>query len=78
MSDDDYSRYDRSPRFRDEGYRRPYTGRFFGSPDRGGEDRYRPMAGDYGRSSERELGRRPSQQLFRHGFDRRVAARPAL
>ena len=30
MSDDDFGRYDRQPRFRDEGYRRPYTGRFSG------------------------------------------------
>lgn len=62
MSDDEYSRYDRSPRFRDEGYRRPYTGRFFGSQDRSGESRYRSMAGDYGRSSERDWdeGRRSS------------------
>ena len=28
MSDEDFSRYERSPRWRDEGYRRPYTGRF--------------------------------------------------
>ena len=40
-SDEDFSRFDRQPRFRDEGYRRPYTGRFFGrggfgdDPDRG-------------------------------------------
>lgn len=26
----DYGQFDRSPRFRDEGYRRPYTGRFSG------------------------------------------------
>ncbi len=56
MSDDEYSRYDRNPRFRDEGYRRPYTGRFSGDQDRGGEGRYRPMAGDYGRSGERDWG----------------------
>ena len=40
MSDEDFSRFERSPRWRDEGYRRPYTGRFssrqdFGGPDRG-------------------------------------------
>ena len=52
MSDEEYSRYDRSPRFRDEGPRRPYTGRFFGRRDQGPGDRYRPMAGDYGRSSD--------------------------
>src|SRR5436190_20393059 len=28
--EDDNSRYDRQARFRDEGSRRPYTGRFFG------------------------------------------------
>ena len=62
MSDDEYSRFDRNPRFRDEGYRRPYTGRFSGNQDRGGEGRYRPMTGDYGRSNERDWdeGRRSS------------------
>jgi len=40
MSDDDYSRYDRQPKFRDEGYRRPYTGRFSGSRFGGGEERF--------------------------------------
>ena len=28
MSDEDFGRFERSPRWRDEGYRRPYTGRF--------------------------------------------------
>jgi hypothetical protein len=51
MSDDEFSRYDRSPRFRDEGYRRPYTGRFTGRRDFG-PDRNRPITGDFGRSSE--------------------------
>ena len=51
MSDDDYSRYDRQPRFRDEGYRRPYTGRSVGRPDEG---RSRPLTGDYGRSGSRD------------------------
>ena len=50
MSDDDYSRYDRQPRFRDEGYRRPYTGRFSGGRDSGSEGRYRPFTGDYSRT----------------------------
>ena len=54
MSDDDYSRYDRQPKFRDEGYRRPYTGRSFGRQNFGSDDRYRPMAGDYGRSGSRD------------------------
>jgi hypothetical protein len=53
MSDDDFSRFERSPRWRDEGYRRPYTGRFAGrqesGPDRGDSAPYRPLAGDYGR-----------------------------
>jgi len=38
--DDDYNRYDRQARFRDEGYRRPYTGRFTGRPSSGGDDRF--------------------------------------
>ena len=55
MSDDDFGRFERSPRWRDEGYRRPYTGRSTGRPgstdfgtDRGDRP-YRPMTGDYGR-----------------------------
>ena len=56
MSDEDFGRYDRQPPFRDEGPRRPYTGRSFGrqQQDRGSEGRYRPMAGDYGRSSDQD------------------------
>jgi len=60
MSDEDFSRYERRPGFRDEGYRRPYTGRFSGRSDfgSGGMDRgdrpYRPMTGDYGRGQEFE------------------------
>ena len=50
MSDEDYSRYDHQPKFRDEGYRRPYTGRFGGGRGYGSEGRYRPYTGDYGRS----------------------------
>lgn len=62
-------------RFRDEGYRRPYTGRSASRPDTGGGS-YQPMAGDYGRfgperafqedrfdrgSSQREVqGQRPA------------------
>lgn len=42
--DDEYSRgssrYDRQPRFRDEGYRRPYTGRSFGRGGFGDSDQY--------------------------------------
>ena len=36
--DDDLGRYDRQTRFRDEGYRRPYTGRFSGRRFSGGDD----------------------------------------
>jgi len=60
MSDEDFSRYERSPRWRDEGYRRPYTGRFTGrdesGPDRG-ERPYRPFTGDYGRGFEDRVER---------------------
>jgi hypothetical protein len=55
MSDDDFSRYERSPRWRDEGYRRPYTGRSASRDNFGGDDRgRRPMTGDYGRGGEFE------------------------
>lgn len=40
MSDDEFSRYDRNPRFRDEGPRRPYTGRFQGRRSFGDDDRF--------------------------------------
>ena len=56
-SDRDYDRYQRSPRWQGEGYRRPYTGRFTGRPDEGPDRGYRPMTGDYGRSSEWNEGR---------------------
>jgi hypothetical protein len=60
MTDDDFSSFERSPRWRDEGYRRPYTGRFTGrqesGPDRSREP-YRPMAGDYGRGSDERMER---------------------
>lgn len=36
--DEDFGRYDRQSRFRDEGYRRPYTGRFTGRRSFGGDD----------------------------------------
>jgi hypothetical protein len=53
--------FDRSARHRDEGYRRPYTGRSGGFDDPGRrESGYQPMTGDYGRSSrfdrDRERG----------------------
>jgi hypothetical protein len=38
MGEEDFGRYDRQARFRDEGYRRPYTGRFTGRPSHGRED----------------------------------------
>lgn len=38
FGDDEYSRYDRQARFRDEGYRRPYTGRFSGRRGLGGDE----------------------------------------
>ena len=62
MSDEDFSRFERSPRWRDEGYRRPYTGRFAGRQDEG-DDRgergrgYRPMTGDYGRNMDERMER---------------------
>ena len=40
IGDDDQNRYDRQARFRDEGYRRPYTGRFAGRSSFGGDDRF--------------------------------------
>jgi hypothetical protein len=61
MSDEDFSRFERSPRWRDEGYRRPYTGRFTGrqefGPDRSERPGrpYRPFAGDYGRGVDERL-----------------------
>jgi hypothetical protein len=47
-SDDELGRYERQPRFRDEGYRRPYTGRFAGRRSGGDDDRF-----DRGFSPER-------------------------
>ena len=52
MSDDDFSRFERSPRWRDEGYRRPYTGRPASRQDSGGE-RLGPERG-FGRSGDFE------------------------
>jgi hypothetical protein len=60
MSDEDFGRFERSPRWRDEGYRRPYTGGSGGrqefGPERGREP-YRPMTGDYGRGFDERLER---------------------
>ena len=51
---DDYSRFDRQARFQDEGYRRPYTGRFLGRSGFGGDDRFdRSPASDRGWSQDR-------------------------
>ncbi len=59
--DSESDRFDRGPKYRDEGYRRPYTGRYSGRQDFGGreprEGGYRPMTGDYGRASERGFER---------------------
>jgi hypothetical protein len=38
--EDENARYERQARFRDEGYRRPYTGRFFGRRGFGDSDQY--------------------------------------
>jgi hypothetical protein len=60
MSDEDFSRYERSPRWRDEGYRRPYTGRFAGRQDFGPgrfNEPYRPPAGEPGRGFDERLER---------------------
>jgi hypothetical protein len=63
LSDDDYSRYDRSPRFRDEGYRRPYTGRFTGRRPSGDDDRFdRGYPPERGWSERWETG--PSRRDF--------------
>lgn len=51
--EEDQGAFDRSARVRDEGNRRPYTGRSTGRPESGGSD-YRPMTGDYGRAAERD------------------------
>ncbi len=55
VGDDDYDRFERRARWRNEGYRRPYTGRpasrsDFGEDRDSGDRPYRPMTGDYGRS----------------------------
>ncbi|QDP19927.1 DUF2171 domain-containing protein [Sphingomonas xanthus] len=52
LSDDDFSRQDRSPKYRDEGYRRPYTGRFTGQRNYGSDDQYRSRA--WSRSPNRD------------------------
>jgi hypothetical protein len=65
MSDEDFGRFERSPRWRDEGYRRPYTGRSAGrpdtgdrfGPDRGNREPYRPLTGDYGRGFDERMER---------------------
>jgi hypothetical protein len=47
MSDDDWDRYERRPRWRDEGYRRPYTGRFTGRQDWDRGERVAGRSGDF-------------------------------
>jgi hypothetical protein len=61
FGDEDTSRFDRGARYRDEGYRRPYTGRFFGR--RGsGDDQDRGFGADRGwqersdRQGQRDFG----------------------
>ena len=63
MTDDDFGRFDRQARFRDEGYRRPYTGRFGGRRAFGGDDdRFdRGPASDRGWSERWE--RAPSREF---------------
>ena len=62
MGRSDYGQYERSPRFRDEGYRRPYTGRISG---RGfGESGYRETGFDRGPSREDRFDRGSSQREF--------------
>lgn len=72
MSDDDFGRFERSPRWRDEGYRRPYTGRFTGrqefGPDRGrgGFDERLERGGSYygvGAHHDRHYGEWRARQL---------------
>jgi len=62
-SDDDVGRYDRQARFRDEGYRRPYTGRSSGYRSSGGsDDRFdRGLSSDRGWSERWE--RAPSREF---------------
>ena len=69
--DRDYDRFERSPRWRDEGYRRPYTGRYSGRGDFGSErSGYRPFTGDYGRSSEFEREQSFDRSSYGDNMDR--------
>ena len=68
-ADRDYGRFEQNPRWRDEGYRRPYTGRFSGSSGRG-EEGYRPLTGDYGRSNDFEREQSFADQTFGDGWNR--------
>jgi len=72
MSDEDFGRFERSPRWRDEGYRRPYTGRFAGRQDygpdrgRGGFDERLERGGSYygvGAHHDRHYGEWRARQL---------------
>ena len=65
LSDDDFGR---QPRYRDEGYRRPYTGRFSGQRP-GGDDRFdrgspseRGWSERWERAPQRDFGQRESGQ----------------
>lgn len=69
-ADRDYDRFERSPRWRDEGYRRPYTGRYAGRSDFGSERGYRPFTGDYGRSSEFEREQSFDRSNFGDNWER--------
>lgn len=76
-------RYEQNPRFRDEGYRRPYAGRPSSAPDRAPRDpgdSYQPMAGDYARSANRDRSQeqRPAHSgntmsASSHAHDRQYA-----
>lgn len=69
-ADRDYDRYERSPRWRDEGYRRPYTGRSSSGGNFGPDRGYRPFTGDYGRSSEFEREQSFDRSSYGDNWDR--------
>ena len=61
MNDEEYSRYDRQARFRDEGHRRPYTGRFQ-SRTFGGDERF-DRGGTSDRGWSERWDRNPSREF---------------
>ena len=67
QGDEDTGRFDRQPRFRDEGYRRPYTGRFTGRRSFGGDDRFdrgfSPERGSSERGWSERWERSPSREF---------------